>query len=126
MLLVGQRWQAEGLACELAVLLSERDPLNRQEVGSDLLTRLDWLREQNPQHPLRQLQRQWERQLAALPRPTPTTAQARAQGLPPIPEATLAARLVAEAYPERVALARSDGRSGATLGGCDRRPGGRP
>ncbi|MFQ6538652.1 MULTISPECIES: ATP-dependent helicase HrpB [Aphanothece] len=110
MLLVAQRWQAESLACELAVLLSERDPLNRQEAGSDLLSRLDWLRERNPHHPLRQLKRQWERQLGALPHATPAADQAQDQEQPPSPEATLAARLVAEAYPERVALARSDGR----------------
>ncbi len=32
------------LGCELAVLLSERDPLNPRDAGSDLLRRLDWLR----------------------------------------------------------------------------------
>jgi ATP-dependent helicase HrpB len=32
------------LGCELAVLLSERDPLHPRDAGSDLLRRLDWLR----------------------------------------------------------------------------------
>ena len=40
------------LGCALAVLLSERDPLMRQEVGCDLMHRLDWLRqgEADPPH----------------------------------------------------------------------------
>jgi len=44
MLLRAQACGCLELGCELAVLLSERDPLNAREAGSDLLHRLDWLR----------------------------------------------------------------------------------
>jgi len=44
MLLRAQACGCLELGCELAVLLSERDPLNPREAGSDLLRRLDWLR----------------------------------------------------------------------------------
>ncbi|EDY37140.1 ATP-dependent helicase HrpB [Cyanobium sp. PCC 7001] len=99
MLLVAERWGAEHLASELAVLLSERDPLERAEAGSDLLARLDWLRRQSPGHPLRRLQSQWLQR---------SGGQTRGQALAGEPAWT--ARLVAAAYPERVALARQDGR----------------
>jgi ATP-dependent helicase HrpB len=99
MLLVAERWGAERLASELAVLLSERDPLERAEAGSDLLARLDWLRRQAPGHPLRRLQSQWLQRSGGQP---------RGQALAGEPD--WAARLVAAAYPERVALARQDGR----------------
>jgi ATP-dependent helicase HrpB len=104
MLLVAERWDARELASELAVLLSERDPLPRAEAGSDLLARLDWLRRQRPGHPLRRLQSQWLQRCGDRHRNQPSVAQA------PGGEAERAASLVAAAYPERVALARPDGR----------------
>ncbi len=99
MLLKGQAMQSLDLACELAALLSERDPLQRDEAGSDLMPRLDWLRRQSSRSPLRQLQEQWRRQVSSL-HPEPTAAK-------PEPEAVMAARLLSLAYPERVALARA-------------------
>lgn len=107
LLLQGQRQGLSSLACELAVLLSERDPLERRQHGSDLLARLDWLRAQAQGHPMQQLQRQWRRQLASLsgaPDPVATAAEIPSEDL-------AAARLVTAAFPDRVALAR-DGQRG--------------
>lgn len=119
MLLKGQAMQSLDLACELAALLSERDPLQRDEAGSDLMPRLDWLRRQSSRSPLRQLQEQWRRQVtsihpsqpAAKPRPkaaAPKASTPKASGTEAAPrEAVMAARLLSLAYPERVALARA-------------------
>jgi ATP-dependent helicase HrpB len=101
MLLAGQQSGQAQLACELAVLLSERDPLSQQQAGADLGLRLDWLRRQSPSHPMQQQRQQWLRQLAGLSRqegagePTPSTAEQEAMAL-----------LVAQAFPERLALVR--------------------
>ena len=109
LLLLGQAMGALDLACALAVLLSERDPLNRQDAGSDLLRRVDWLSQEQPadsrRRQLRQLQAQLRRQVRQL-NPQPPKAE-------PAP-ATVAAELVAAAYPERLALARP-GRPGRFL-----------
>ena len=94
------------LASDLAVLLSERDPLRPQEVGVDLLARLDWLK-RGDRHPLQQLARrqkqQWQRQLREF-EPTPRGAPSQA----PCEEApnSVVAELVSWAFPERLALAR--------------------
>jgi ATP-dependent helicase HrpB len=48
MLLLAHSHGCLHLACELAALLSERDPLDRREAGCDLLQRLDWLRSHPP------------------------------------------------------------------------------
>ena len=114
MLLKGKAMQSLDLACELAALLSERDPLKREDAGSDLMPRLDWLRRQSSQAPLRQLQAQWRRQVDALdpgapatkPRPKPETTQSGPREAATT-EAAMAARLISQAYPERVALARA-------------------
>lgn len=109
MLLKGQAMQSLDLACELAALLSERDPLKPDEAGSDLMPRLDWLRRQSGRSPLRQLQEQWHRQVISL-HPGPGEAKLRPETEAPkasTPEAAIAARLVSLAYPERVALARA-------------------
>ena len=114
MLLKGQAMQRLDLACELAALLSERDPLKRDEAGSDLMPRLDWLRRQSSRSPLRQLQEQWHRQVSSL-HPGPGEAKPRPEAATPeaatpeaaTPETAMAARLVSLAYPERVALARA-------------------
>jgi ATP-dependent helicase HrpB len=100
---------AEALGCALAALLSERDPLNPHHHGSDLGRRLDWLQQpgRDPRRQqLSQLQRQLQRQLDGLAgtpgeRPTPAAPAAGADAL--------AAVLVAQAYPERVALVREAG-----------------
>ena len=102
LLLEGRQRGLGSLACELAVLLSERDPLDRQQHGCDLLARLDWLRAQPQGHPMQQLQRQWRRQLDSLsdaPSPGPEAAELPAEDL-------AAALLVAAAFPDRLALAR--------------------
>ncbi len=102
----------ESLATAMAVLLSERDPLDRREAGSDLMRRLDWLqRGPGPQGqgrsagraPWSNLQSQLLRQLregrsAAAP-------AAIASGS----DDARAAQLLAWAYPERLALGRGRG-----------------
>ncbi len=104
MLLTGRNRGQALLACELAVLLSERDPLNRRDAGADLLLRLDWLRGQSPRHPMQQQRQQWLRQLTGL-------GLAPAAEQPAMPEDLAAALLVAAAFPERLALARPGQRS---------------
>ena len=117
LLLLGVSLGQLDLACALAVLLSERDPLTRQEAGSDLLRRLDWLGQagatDGPRRRLRQLQAQLRRQVRQLPsqqREPPQTAGATTATTAPTATtatpATTVAQLVAAAFPERLALAR--------------------
>jgi ATP-dependent helicase HrpB len=101
MLLSGQHQGRAALACELAVLLSERDPLSQHEAGADLGLRLDWLRRQPGRHPMQQQRQQWLRQLTEHQHP-PLNEAAVAVGSEP--EAM--ALLVAAAFPERLALVR--------------------
>ncbi|MEO1003051.1 MAG: ATP-dependent helicase HrpB [Cyanobacteria bacterium J06638_7] len=106
LLLRGQERGLTALACELAVLLSERDPLPREQAGCDLGRRLDWMRRQASAHPMQQLRRQFQGQLT------------QARGCPPSHTAGVdgnvagedlqAALLVGEAFPEWLALARDD------------------
>jgi ATP-dependent helicase HrpB len=106
MLLSGHsRGQAE-LACELAVLLSERDPLSQQEAGADLGLRLDWLRRQPSRHPLQQQRQQWLRQLSRLPPHREGTEVAASTPAAVGSEQEALALLVAAAFPERLALVR--------------------
>ena len=99
-------------ATALAVLISERDPLGRQEAGADLLRRLDWLRSGSggTRSPMRRLQGQLRRQVQAA-----AGEQGGAESLVTIQhqagETDLwqVAQLLAWAYPERLALARSPG-----------------
>lgn len=110
LLLLADRLGRLRLGCELAVLLSERDPLDRQEAGCDLLRRLDWLRQggRDPQRArMRQLQQQLERQVLAACRDAeiPSTKADRTGNAGD--EASEAALMVALAYPERVAQARA-------------------
>ncbi len=120
LLLLANRRGLLPLGCELAVLLSERDPLDRQEAGSDLLRRLDWLRQggRDPQRQrMRQLMEQLRRQVqAACTDSEPGTNPSRVHGAshganraaaaPEATDASDAAQLVALAYPERVSLMR--------------------
>jgi ATP-dependent helicase HrpB len=117
MLLLAQERGWLDLGCSLAVLLSERDPLDRREAGSDLLRRLDWLshsQKDGREHQRRQLQQlktQLQRQVRS-----GAAASERAGG-GPVQRVqlqqdsvdTMAARLVSWAYPERVALNRGSG-----------------
>ena len=102
------------LGCELAVLLSERDPLDHREAGSDLLRRLDWLRAQPSRHPSRQLLEHWWHQLAALPADAEPLDLGPGDACLPAPEDLAAGLLVAAAFPERLALAR-EGQQGRYL-----------
>ena len=116
------------LGCELAVLLSERDPLDRREAGCDVMRRLDWLRAR-PGDPidraapgrggrrreLRRLQEQLRRQLdTALaldggrqPRDAGLPHGRRAEAIEA--ESVTVARLISQAFPERIGLAREGG-----------------
>jgi len=126
MLLRGHGIGALELACELAVLLSEPDPLDRHDCGVDLLPRLDWLRLHGGggrRQQLRRLREQLRRQVHAAVAAAAEAAgngkqsgrnlaEAARQGSGAAPEqseAVLAARLVSWAYPERIALARGRG-----------------
>ena len=103
LLLAARSLGADALGCALAALLSERDPLIGGDAGCDLMRRLDWLRSRNRDPRRQQLQRLQEQlagQLAATP------AAAAATPASTLPEAALAAELVAQAYPERLALVR--------------------
>ncbi|MBM5806302.1 MAG: ATP-dependent helicase HrpB [Cyanobacteria bacterium M_surface_10_m2_179] len=102
LLLRARQLRATDLGCALAALLSERDPLRQDEAGSDLMRRLDWLRQpgRDPRRlQLQQLQGQLLKQLGV--------TSGRQAPLPD--EAAIAAELLAHAYPERVALERSPG-----------------
>ncbi|MCT0219281.1 ATP-dependent helicase HrpB [Synechococcus sp. CS-1329] len=113
MLLEGQCLGNPQLACELATLLNERDPLAGEGAGSDLMARLDWLRQdrRDPRRgPLRQLCRQLQQQLQATEWPAARSRGAGAEAEKQVEgEAELAAVLLSCAYPERIALARLEG-----------------
>jgi ATP-dependent helicase HrpB len=111
-----------GLGCELAVLLSERDPLESEQFGCDLMRRLDWLRGGGPdrrRQQYQQIKEQLRRQVLASAGRSDTGARAD-RGAEASPnqrhqsEGLLAALLVAQAYPERLALNR-DGQAGRFL-----------
>lgn len=116
MLLEGQRLGRAQLACELATLLNERDPLAGQGAGTDLMARLDWLRQDGPdprRRTIRQLCQQLQQQLQG--NRGPARAGASAANLPGAivscpEEAETAALLLSCAYPERIALARLEGK----------------
>jgi ATP-dependent helicase HrpB len=130
LLLAHDQGQLE-LGCELAALLSERDPLESEQLGCDLLRRLDWLRGDGPdrrRQNYQQIKEQLRRQVLASARfggesdPGARAVDgARAdRGADASPnqrhqsEGLLAALLVAQAYPERLALNR-DGQAGRFL-----------
>jgi len=118
MLLRAQSCGSLELGCELAVLLSERDPLNPRDGGCDLLRRLDWLRARpgdsadrlapgrsSQRRELQKLQAELRRQvLAASRREGPAEARGAATS-----EEAMAAQLLGWAYPERIALSRGRG-----------------
>ena len=108
LLLRARELGAVELGCSLAALLGERDPLRQEEVGCDLMRRLDWLRSsgRDPRrHQIRQLKQQLERQLAA----TEAAAAATTHAIDSSEEHAIAADLLAHAYPERVAIERAPG-----------------
>ena len=116
----------ESLATAVAVLLSERDPLDRREAGSDLMRRLDWLRgspgaegsgRAAARAPWTNLQSQLLRQLREGRRAAAAAAIASGGGSGGDPgggscsdsDDGRAAQLLAWAYPERLALGRGRG-----------------
>ena len=116
MLLRAQERGWERLGCGVAVLLSERDPLDRREVGSDLMRRLDWLGREE-RGPWRRLQAQLLRQLKGRGE---ASRKGRADGdAPEEPDDGVVAQLLCWAYPERLALGRGRG-DGRFLMRCGR------
>jgi ATP-dependent helicase HrpB len=122
MLLQARQQGLEPLGCALAVLLTERDPLDRREAGCDLMRRLDWLRSDGPgrgatsrhreaqRRPYRQLEAQLRRQLAGGPRGAAARLDGHGSaGASGTSDDLLAAQLLAWAYPERLALGRGRG-----------------
>ncbi|NVK42483.1 MAG: ATP-dependent helicase HrpB [Oceanospirillaceae bacterium] len=104
LLLEGQRLGQRPLACEIAALLSDRDPLRQS--SADIGLRLAWLRgesrisatERTQWHRLCQQRDQFERLCSRLQTPRTTMA-------PLGPDAAVAA-LIACAYPDRIAARR--------------------
>lgn len=97
LMLEARRCGMPELGCDLAAILSERDPLPWRDVGCDLAARLEAMRQQKQLAALRLLSRQLHRQLDKLP-------QERDDRQPEIS----AAELILKAFPEWLALKRSD------------------
>lgn len=97
LMLDAQRRGAPELGCDLAALLSERDPLSRQDSGCDLGARLSALHQQKRLAPIRQRSRQLQQQLQRL---DPGRSD------PPGSEPASAAELLLTAFPEWLALQR--------------------
>lgn len=114
LLVGGQDQRMPALAADLAALLEERDPLRSGEAGSDLGERLTALRRWRARQPVggdvvvleavERLSRNWRQALRA----TPDNAPADPHD---------AGRLVALAYPERVAALREGTRDRYLLAG---------
>ncbi len=125
LLLAGREWGALDLAANVAALLSERDILPRRardESDASLALRVDYLRTAGAVGPARRVQTA-ARQLREILEPT-RGADARSDA-PRHPD--LLGRLLARAYPDRVARRRNPGErryllrngKGATLGPRD-------
>jgi ATP-dependent helicase HrpB len=108
MLLLAEQKGWLPLAAALAALLSERDPLASQQVGCDLLLRLDWLLApasagDGSHRLLHRLQRDLEQQVAR------AVGRLQPQAPPFDPDGQISARLIGSAYPEWMALSRGQG-----------------
>ncbi|MGC6483693.1 MAG: ATP-dependent helicase HrpB [Synechococcus sp.] len=105
-------WGCSRLGAHLAALLSERDPLNRRDHGVDLGARLSCLEHRGGGErfkTIRHLSQQLERQLQQLPALPEETLPGWSD--PPGPQedsVTIAARLIATAFPEWLALQRNE------------------
>ena len=97
MLLEARRCGTPELGCDLAAILSERDPLPWRDVGCDLSARLDAMRQQKQLAAQRQLSRQLHRQLTRLPLECDDQQ----------PEIS-AAELILKAFPEWLAIRRTE------------------
>ena len=102
LMLTAQRRGCAELGCDLAALLSDRDPLSNADVGCDLDARLTALKAQKQLAPLRELSRQLQRQLRRL---EPPPAGPHNQNLMTTAE-TSAADLILCAFPEWLAMKR--------------------
>ncbi|MFD1954434.1 ATP-dependent helicase HrpB [Paenibacillus thailandensis] len=120
MLLVSEELGAAGLACELAALLSDRDPL-AGERSADIQLRLQALRsgagiDRAAAERVKQQARQWRGML--------TGGEKRKHEADPAKEQALAGLLLAHAYPDRIAQKRGEGKyllangRGAALAGA--------
>ena len=113
LLLQAKAWGCEALGADLAALLSDRDPINSQEVGCDLSLRLQLLRKTRSRidpgmqarlRPIQRLSQQLLRQLRA-----ETFAEVISrENNPQLSDDTLAALLITKAFPGWLALKRAD------------------
>ena len=94
-MLESQRQGCPGLGCDLAALLSERDPLRLRDNGCDLHARLEALKRERRLAPLRQLSQQLRGELAGLKLDPPSGQQDHD-----------AAQLILTAFPGWLALQR--------------------
>ena len=109
LLLHARAWRCDQLGADLAALLSERDPLSPLEHGVDLGARLALLRA-GANHRLKPVQRLSQQLLGQLQSLPPSSPDPSGWELPPADdesEGLIAARLVAAAFPEWVALQRT-------------------
>lgn len=108
-LVQARAWGCSGLGADLAALLSERDPLNPRDHGTDLGARLQRLQQGGGERmgAIRRLSQQLERQLQHLPA-LPDEALPGWSDPPGEHEdaIAIAARLIATAFPEWLALQR--------------------
>ena len=113
LLLQAKAWGCEALGANLAALLSDRDPMNTQEVGCDLWLRLELLEKakstidptmQARLKPIRRLSHQLLRQLKIEPSTEGFTSKNKAD----LTDESLAALLISKAFPEWLALKRTD------------------
>ena len=95
LMLESQRQGCPGLGCDLAALLSERDPLRLRDNGCDLHARLEALKRERRLAPLRQLSQQLRGELAGLKLDPPSGQQDHD-----------AAQLILTAFPGWLALQR--------------------
>lgn len=96
LMLEAQHQGCPALGCDLAALLSDRDPLAGRMAGADLHRRLDALQRDNHCRQQRQLSRQLRQQLKALQPSTDATPSTPAS----------AAELLLRAFPDWLALQR--------------------
>lgn len=101
MLLAAQAAGTQALACDIAALLEEKDPLSCDEAGTDLSMRINLLRDARR----RRQPGRWNR-VAQVAAEYARMTGAAADNAPVSPEE--AGPLVAFAYPERVAAATDD------------------
>lgn len=105
MMLLARSYQLEHLACDLAALLSERDPLETRQ--TDLQLRIEWLRGQQNCHPSQQGRlhriKQQSLRFYKLCQQIPATPANT-----PIEQTDQLGLLIASAWPDRLAMQKGD------------------